>query len=55
MLNKEELIFKVKGSGCKMLDGVELEKMNMSEICHHLKKSCCPALQDIIKQAEKSF
>jgi hypothetical protein len=38
-----------------MLDGVELEKMNMVEMCHHLKKSCCPALDEIIKDAEKSL
>jgi hypothetical protein len=54
-LNKEELIFKIKGSGCKMLDSVDFDTMNMAELCMHLKKSCCPALKELIKQAEKSL
>jgi hypothetical protein len=54
-LNKEELIFKIKGTGCKMLDGVHFDSMNMEEVCRYLKKSCCPALKELIKQAEKSL
>jgi hypothetical protein len=38
-----------------MLDGVDFDRMNMSEICAHLKKSCCPALNELVKQAEKSL
>jgi hypothetical protein len=34
-----------------MLDGVNFDKMNMDEMCDYLKKSCCPALKEIIKNS----
>jgi len=37
-------------TGCKMLDDIDISKSSISEICQHLKKSCCPALKEIIKQ-----
>jgi hypothetical protein len=36
-----------------MLDGVDFDKMTMANMCMYLKKSCCPALKDLVKQAEK--
>jgi hypothetical protein len=48
-MNKEELIFRVLGTGCKMLDDIDVKKMPYKDICIHLKKSCCPALKDMIK------
>jgi hypothetical protein len=38
-----------------MLDGVDFDRMNMGEICSHLKKSCCPALKELIKDATKNL
>ena len=40
-MSKEEIIFRVRGSGCKMLDRLDLEKMSRDEIILVLKKSCC--------------
>jgi hypothetical protein len=37
------------GTGCKMLDDIDVRVLSIDEICKHLKKSCCPALQEIIK------
>lgn len=48
-MNKEELIFRINGTGCKMLDEIDITNLTIKEICVHLKKSCCPALQAIIK------
>jgi hypothetical protein len=50
-MNKEELIFKIKGSGCKMLDNIDLHLMTIEQMCDYLERSCCPALKEIIKQA----
>jgi hypothetical protein len=47
-ISKEELIMRVKTSGCKMLKGLKLEEMRRSEIIEHLKKSCCPELRKLI-------
>jgi hypothetical protein len=33
-----------------MLDGLDFARMTMSQICAHLKKSCCPALKELEKQ-----
>jgi hypothetical protein len=38
-----------------MLDGIDFDRMSMMAICEHLKKSCCPALKELIKVAEKSL
>ena len=54
-VSKEELIFRIKGTGCKMLDKIDLNRMNIDQMCDHLEASCCPALKEIIKQAEKSI
>jgi hypothetical protein len=52
-MSKEELIFKVLGTGCKMLDDIDVKKLSINDICIHLKKSCCPALKDIIKDFQQ--
>jgi hypothetical protein len=38
-----------------MLDGVDINQMNMMQMCDYLKKSCCPALKELVKQAENSL
>jgi len=52
-MTKEELVFKVLGTGCKMLDDIDVKKLSIKEICIHLKKSCCPALKEIIKDFQE--
>ena len=49
-MTKEEIILRVKGSGCKMLEGLKLEEMRRSEILSHLRKSCCPELRKLEKE-----
>lgn len=47
-MTKEELIFKVNASGCKMLNKLQnMESMNMDKICNYLHNSCCPELKEI--------
>lgn len=38
------------GTGCKMLDDYDVTNLTIHEICEYLKKSCCPALKEIIRQ-----
>lgn len=38
-----------------MLDNVDLHLMTIEEMYEYLRKSCCPALKELIKQAEKSL
>lgn len=40
-MSKDEIIFRVRGSGCKMLDRLDLEMMSKEDIVKVLKKSCC--------------
>lgn len=37
------------GTGCKMLDDIDVSKLSIDDICAHLRKSCCPALKEIVK------
>jgi len=37
------------GTGCKMLDNIDVHNMSIDQICKHLRSSCCPALKEIIK------
>ena len=48
-------MFKIRGTGCKMLDKIDINKMDIHQMCDHLEVSCCPALKEIIKEAEKSI
>jgi len=45
--SKEEIIMRVRCSGCKMLDGLKIEEMRRSQIISHLEKSCCPVLKKL--------
>ena len=45
--SKQEIIMRVRFSGCKMLEGINLEQMRRSQIIDHLEKSCCPALKKL--------
>jgi hypothetical protein len=45
---REEIIFRVRGAGCKMLDRLDLETMSRSEIIRHLKKSCCKVYAKLV-------
>lgn len=40
-MSKDEIIMRVRGSGCKMLDRLDLWSMSLEEIKAHLEKSCC--------------
>jgi hypothetical protein len=46
-LSREEIIFRVKGSGCKMLNRLDLHQMSKEEIISHLKKSCCKVYEKL--------
>lgn len=46
-MNRDELIMRVRGSGCKMLDRLDLYKMSMEEIRAHLEKSCCKVYEKL--------
>lgn len=45
--SKEEIILRVRASGCKMLEGVDLVTMRRSQIIERLEKACCPVLKKL--------
>jgi len=38
-----------------MLDKIDLHNNSVKEICIYLKKSCCPALKELIKEIQNNF
>ena len=51
-LSRDELIFRVKGAGCKMLDRLDLEQMSKEDIVKHLKKSCCKVYDKLLLRGD---
>lgn len=54
-MSKDELVFRVKAYGCKMLDRLDLETMTREEVVKHLKKSCCRVYERIVKEFGEDF
>jgi len=52
-LSKEELLVRIRASGCTMLNGLKLEEMRRSQILEHLQKCNCPELKKIISLHSK--
>jgi hypothetical protein len=46
-ISREELIMRIRASGCKMLERFNLEGLRRSEIIEHLKNCDCPTLKKI--------
>jgi hypothetical protein len=46
-ISKEELIMRVRASGCKMLEKLNLDTMRRSQILAHLQECKCPSLKKI--------
>lgn len=55
MMSKDEIVFRVKSYGCKMLDRLDLETMNRDEIIRHLKKSCCRVYEKLVKEFGEDY
>lgn len=49
-MSRDEIIFRVRGSGCKMLDRLDLERMSKDEILSLLKKSCCKVYEKFCRE-----
>jgi len=49
-MTRDEIIFRVRGSGCKMLDRLDLEVMKKEDIVSLLKKSCCKVYEKLCKE-----
>jgi hypothetical protein len=47
LLDKDELVYAVEMSGCKKMEGLDLDEMTKDEIVEHLHKSCCPVLKNL--------
>lgn len=54
-MSKDELVFRVKACGCKMLDRLDLETMSREEVVKHLKKSCCKVYEKLVKEFGEDF
>ena len=54
-MNKDELVFRVKAYGCKMLDRLDLETMTREQIVRHLKQSCCRVYERLVKEFGETF
>lgn len=46
-ISKEELVMRIRASGCKMLEKLNLDTMRRSEILTHLEQCKCPTLKKI--------
>ena len=55
MMSKEEIVFRVRKSGCKMLDRLDLEIMSREEVIMHLKKSCCRIYEKLVKEFGEDY
>ena len=53
--SKEEILLRVKSSGCKMLNGLPLERMRRSEIIQHLEKCDCPELKKLYAECRNGY
>jgi len=54
-MSKDELVFRVKSYGCKMLDRLDLETMTREEVVRHLKKSCCKVYEKMEKEFGEDY
>ncbi len=54
-MSKDELVFRVKAYGCKMLDRLDLETMSREDVVAHLKKSCCRVYEKLVKEFGEDF
>lgn len=54
-MSKEEIVFRVRGSGCKMLDRLDLEVMTRKQVIAHLKKSCCGVYEKLVKEFGEEY
>lgn len=54
-MSKDELVFRVKACGCKMLDRLDLEAMSRDDVIRHLKKSCCRVYEKLVKEFGETF
>lgn len=54
-MSKDELVFRVKAYGCKMLDRLDLETMTYAQVIAHLKKSCCKVYEKLVKEFGEDF
>jgi len=50
-MSRDELIMRIRGSGCKMLDRLDLWTMSIEQIKTHLEKSCCKVYEKILLKA----
>ena len=54
-MSKDELVFRVKAYGCKMLDRLDLETMSREQVVAHLKTSCCKVYEKLVKEFGEDF
>jgi len=54
-MSKNEMIVRVRGSGCKMLNTLPLERMTREEVVAHLKTSCCPVYARLVKEFGEEY
>lgn len=55
MMSKEEIVMRVRKSGCKMLDRLDLEVMSREQVIKHLKKSCCRVYEKLVKEFGEEY
>lgn len=54
-MSRDELVLRVRGAGCKMLDRLDLERMSRMDIVRHLKKSCCGVYEKLVKEFGEEY
>lgn len=54
-MSRDELIFRIRGSGCKMLDIARVHTLSKAELLVLLKKSCCPVYANLVKEFGETY
>jgi hypothetical protein len=54
-MTRAELIFRIRGSGCKMLDAKEVQESSKEQLICLLKKSCCKVYERLVKEFGEEY
>jgi hypothetical protein len=54
-MSRTELIFRIRGSGCKMLDDPRVHNLSKEELICLLKKSCCRVYERLVKELGEEY
>jgi hypothetical protein len=54
-MSRDELLFRIRGSGCTMLDNPRVHDYSKQELIILLKKSCCKVYERLVKEFGEEY